>query len=236
VSDEPGPLPGPPAGPLAANDNEADDSIDGSPDRSSTDRLAFFSDAVFAIAITLLAIDIRIPADLPSNTDDALIDALRALAPAIFAYGLSFMAVAAFWTGHHRTFRVLQRIDNRLVLLNFVFLAFVALLPFPTSVVARHGDLVSAAVFYALFLALTAALSAALFVYPVRAGLMAAAVTSAMARHIEYRAAVVPLLFLASIPIARFIGPYAAEASWILGFPLQALLTRYFGLERAFAQ
>jgi hypothetical protein len=163
MSDAPGSAPGPPAGPPAINDDEAGDSTEGSADRSGTERLLFFSDAIFAIAITLLAIDIRIPADLPSNTDNALIGAIRDLA-------------------------------------------------------------------------VTAALSAVLFVYPVRAGLTATSVTPDMARHIEYRAAVVPQLFLASIPIARFVGPYAAETSWILGFPLQAFLTRHFGIGRAFAQ
>ncbi len=206
----------------------------GRSDKASLERLAFFSDAVFAIAITLLAIDIRIPEALAANTDRALIDAIVNLSPAIFAYGLSFMAIAAFWTGHLRTFEVTTRSDSRLVALNFLFLAFVALLPFPTSVVARHGDLVAAAVYYAGFLAVTATLSTALFVYPVRAGYVLSTVTPGMARHIAYRAAVVPLLFLVTIPIAVLISPYLAEACWVLAFPAQAFLTRHYGLGRQF--
>lgn len=211
------------------SDHDADD-------RSGIERLVFFSDAVIAIAITLLAIDIRIPEHLEPNTNASLLDALVDLVPAVYAYGLSFMAIAAFWIGHRRTFRVTMRTNNRLVALNLVFLAFVALVPFPTSVVARHGDLVAAAVFYALYLAATATLSTLLFVYPVRMGITKSTITAGLARSITITAGVAPLLFLGSIPVALLFGPSLAEASWILVLPAQAFLSRHYGLQRALSR
>ena len=202
-----------------------------SPSRA-VERLAFFSDAVFAIAITLLALDIRGPETLSSNTNAALLEAMRALGPTIAAYVLSFAVIAQFWMAHHRSFRAIERVDGRLVGINLAFLGFVALVPFPTSVLARHGDLSAAPVVYALFMIGLAALSTLLWVYAALvAGLVAPAVSPDVARRVGYRAAVVPLVFVASIPIA-LISPFAAEVAWLLIFPVQAVVSRQFGLER----
>ncbi|HEY6057923.1 MAG TPA: TMEM175 family protein [Candidatus Limnocylindrales bacterium] len=182
------------------------------------ERLVFFSDAVFAIALTLLAIDLRLPERVGSFTDATFLAALGDLAPTLVAFLLGFGVVAAFWLGHVRTFRVIVRSNSRLVELNLVFLFFVALQPFPTSIIARVGNLASAAVLYA--------------------GLASPLVTRTLARHVTYRALVVPLIFAASIPIA-LANPYAAEACWFLAFPGQALVSWRFGiharLERSMA-
>jgi hypothetical protein len=100
------------------------------------ERLVFFSDAVFAIAITLLALDLRLPDRTGGYTDATLLDALSGLMPSLFAFALSFVILATFWLGHFRTFRAVVRSDGWLVTINLVFLFFIALLPFPTSIVA----------------------------------------------------------------------------------------------------
>jgi uncharacterized membrane protein len=203
--------------------------------RDVLERLILFSDAVFAIAITLLAIDLRLPEHAGSYDDRGLIAALLDLGPAILAYVLSFFVIAMFWVGHLRTFRVIVRADSRFVGLNCVFLAFVAIVPFPTSVVAREGNLPSAAILYAAFGTGLATLSTLLWVYAARVGhLVSERVTPEVARHVTYLAAIVPLIFLLSIPIA-LVNPYVAEAVWLATAPAQMLLSRRFHLERAMA-
>ena len=175
------------------------------------ERLILFSDAVFAIAITLLALDVRLPA-LPSPlTDGALADALRSILPQVAAFAISFVVIAAFWVGHYRTFRFVHGLDGWLIFLNFAFLFFVVLLPFPTSVVAEAGNHPAAAILYAAFGLAIGALSAVIWIYPMRhAGLGDPAVGPELVRRITYRVLVIPAVFAASIPVA-FANPLAAE-------------------------
>jgi uncharacterized membrane protein len=196
------------------------------------ERVIFFSDAVFAIAITLLALDLRLP-EATGRTDADLVRALGDLVPELAAFALSFAVIAAFWIGHMRTFRALVRTDPVLITLDLVFLAFIALLPFPTSVLAHEGNLATTAVFYGLFGLATACSSTLLWVYASRIGhLVGPWVTPRMATYITYRAATVPVVFALSIPIAIVFGANAAEATWVLSFPIQALITRRFRLDR----
>jgi uncharacterized membrane protein len=195
------------------------------------ERLVFFSDAVFAISITLLALDLRLP-DVPGGytTDAALLEALRELEPALFAFLLSFVVTAAFWLGHFRTFRLLERTDGRLIALNFAFLCWVALLPFPTSIVASEGGLPAGALIYGLFAVLGGLLSSLLWIYPSRmAHLVSPLVTPELARRIAIRSLVVPAVFAVSLPFA-LVDPMLAELIWVLAPVAQALVSRRFGL------
>lgn len=190
------------------------------------ERIVFFSDAVFAIAITLLALDLRVP-DLPAGqTDRSFLQALAALGPSIFAFCISFLTIAAFWVGHYRTFRSVVDADGRLIAINLAFLFCVAILPFPTSIIARQGDLASAAIVYSIFGFVTGALSTLLWVYPAQvAHLVSPAVTPAIARYVTYRAAVIPIVFALSIP-AALVAPALAWAMWLLAAPIQAVVGR----------
>jgi uncharacterized membrane protein len=113
----------------------------------STDRLEAFSDGVMAIAITLLVLEITVPAH-----DRALGPALVALWPSYVAYIISFVVIGAIWINHHAMFRYIVRADGMLVLLNVLHLMLIAFLPFPTAVLAdafsRGSDELVAAAFY----------------------------------------------------------------------------------------
>ena len=101
-------------------------------------RIEFFSDAVFAIAITLLILEIKVPllhgAEVSRNLGAALLD----LYPSYFGYVFSFLMIGIYWTNHHRIFKLYRRGDDILVLLNIFFLMCVAFLPFPTAVLAEY--------------------------------------------------------------------------------------------------
>jgi uncharacterized membrane protein len=194
-------------------------------------RLVFFSDAVFAIAITLLALEIRLP-DGAIATNADLADALVALGPALFAFVVSFLVIASFWVGHLREFRVIERMDGRLIALDLAFLLFIVLMPFPTSVLARHAEIPLAAVLYASFGVATGLLSTALWVYVTqRADEFAPSVPASVARAVTYRVVVVPIVFAVSIPVA-LLSPPVAEWSWVLIWPLQAVMTRRYLIRR----
>lgn len=190
------------------------------------ERIVFFSDAVFAIAITLLAIDLRTP-DLPAGqTDASFLRALATLGPSLFAFCISFLSIALFWVGHYRTFRYVIDADGRLIAINLAFLFSVAILPFPTSIIASQAALPSAAAIYAGFLVVTGLLSTLLWVYPAQvAHLVSPGVSPAIARYVTMRALVIPIVFGLSIPVA-LVSPPLAWAVWFLAAPIQALVTR----------
>lgn len=104
--------------------------------RSELDRIIFFSDAVFAIAITLLALDIRFP-DFNGNVSDTVLwAAVQDLLPRFGIYALSFVVIGVFWLSHHRGFRAINRYDLSLIWLNLVQLMFVAFLPVTSSMLS----------------------------------------------------------------------------------------------------
>jgi Endosomal/lysosomal potassium channel TMEM175 len=109
-------------------------------------RILALSDGVFAIAVTLLILDIAVPA---TTSDDDLAKALLDLWPRYLAYALSFLVIARFWVIHHQTFRLIVRDNAVLVWLNFLLLLFIAFLPFPTAVLGSHEGSPAAAVLYA---------------------------------------------------------------------------------------
>jgi uncharacterized membrane protein len=117
-------------------------------------RLANLSDAVFAIAMTLLVLTVDVP-DVPvAELASALLEDL----PQIGAYTLAFALVASQWYAHHKLFRRLAFTEPGLTVINLVSLGMVALVPFPTSVLSAHPTATAAVVpFLALFIALTLA-------------------------------------------------------------------------------
>jgi uncharacterized membrane protein len=102
------------------------------------ERLVFFSDAVFAIAITLLVIEIHIP-ELPRGaSDSAHWDALIRLAPNFAGFLISFAVVGAFWIGHHRYFALAAHYHPRILGWNLGLLAVIAFMPFVTAYLSAY--------------------------------------------------------------------------------------------------
>ena len=102
----------------------------------STQRLEAFSDGVFAIAITLLILDVRVPRDLPETT--RLIDALLANWPSYFAFLTSFATIGIMWVNHHRLFGCIARADHGLLIWNGLLLLGITFVPFPTALIAEY--------------------------------------------------------------------------------------------------
>jgi uncharacterized membrane protein len=103
------------------------------------ERIVLFSDAVFAIAITLLVIEIKIPEIHEDVSDKALLHSLGHLIPKFVGFLVSFMLIALFWNVHHRMFGFVTSYDRKLKVLNLVFLFFVALMPFSTGFYSEYA-------------------------------------------------------------------------------------------------
>jgi uncharacterized membrane protein len=131
--------------------------------RWETNRVEAFSDGVFAIAITLLVLDIRVP---PEDFDELWRGILEQW-PAYLGYATSFLSVGAMWLAHHGLFRRLRYANARVMQVNLLLLMAVAFLPYPTRLVAEAFESSdaerAAAVFYGLTLFTIAALFAALW-------------------------------------------------------------------------
>src|SRR5262245_55755680 len=153
---------------------------------STLERVVFFSDAVFSIAITLLAIDIRIP----ETTPQLLPAHLMKLIPAIAIYALTFVVVGLYWSTHHRMFNLIVRFDYTLVCLNMLGLMCVAFLPVPTAVFARYWSSPAAVLLYSASLTAASIANILLWWY-----------ASHRYRHIEAstEAAVIRVLYVRSV-------------------------------------
>jgi TMEM175 potassium channel family protein len=104
----------------------------------SNTRLEAFCDGVFAIALTLLIIDIKVPAPEGIGTTRELWLALRHLGPSIFAFVLSFAIILITWVNHHRFFRLLNKSSGSFVYANGFLLLTVVFMPFPTALVGAY--------------------------------------------------------------------------------------------------
>lgn len=187
-------------------------------ERLGLDRLIFFSDAIFAIAITLLAIDIQMPPIAGDSTSAETWQVLASLWPDYAAYITSFIVIGLFWAGHHRKFRSIVRYDHPLLWLNLLLLMTIAFIPFPTRVMSDY-DNSATTIFYAAVVATAGILAAAISAYAVFNNRLANPGSSLhhdMRR--PWRVLAVPAIFLISIPIAVY-EPQVARLTWILLIP-----------------
>jgi TMEM175 potassium channel family protein len=105
---------------------------------SETLRLETFADAVFAIAITLLVIEIRLPAEEEVQRLGGLAAALAHLWPSYVGYVVSFIVIGIMWANHHNLMKLIHRVDHGFITLTLLLLLCVGFLPFPTAVMAEH--------------------------------------------------------------------------------------------------
>ena len=104
----------------------------------AVDRLAAFVDGVFAIAATLLALEVTVPVVHEAATGAELTSALIKQWPSYAAYSVTFFLVGAYWINHHRMFNLLRGANHTFLVLNNLFLMAIAIIPFPNALVAAY--------------------------------------------------------------------------------------------------
>jgi len=187
----------------------------GEADQLQLERIVFFSDAVFAIAITLLVIDIRLPETADQLTSEGLVQALSGLWPRIFAYLLSVAVIGSYWLAHWRRFRVIERTDDTLAVLNLVLLGSIAFLPFPTALIGSHGDVPLVVVIYALSLSFAGLVGSLTLIYAARADLTTPGIPASRYRVWASRGLTVPAVMLVSIVLlAAGVSTTVLELAW----------------------
>lgn len=186
-----------------AADLEAGLAVDRATGRGhDTGRLLAFSDGVFAIAITLLALNIRIPS-LPDNSSlSAQIQAIVSLGEPALVYIQSFVVVGSYWVGHHRMFQLIRAWDLPLLWLNLLFLMMIAFLPVPTAVVIEHASALPAVIFFLSTAIVTGLLDLSIWLYAAKRGLVRRPVSEHVVRYMALRGAVPVLLFALGIAVA----------------------------------
>jgi uncharacterized membrane protein len=183
-------------------------------------RILFFSDAVYAIALTLLALDLRVTRlDGDASSAAAMWAALDDLLPQLVAFGVGFVLLAQYWLAHHEFMSRIEVIDRRLMAMNLTYLAFVALLPFPTSLIGEYESNPVSGVVFAATLAVVSLLETAMLWHSQRAGLLRRGTTERR-RRAELAASAQPaVMFVVTMPLA-FISPTVMLLSWLLVGPV----------------
>lgn len=195
------------------------------------ERVVFFSDAVFAIAITLLAIELRVPNLGEIETSAALLQALLSDWAHLFAFLLSFWIIGLFWMGHHRYFRFIIRYDDGLILRNLLTLFFLTLVPFTTLVLGEYGNLPAAIWVYSLDLIGLGLSGAWLWRHATqRHRLVAPELDPQLIRIIQLRAFATPLAGVIVIFLSFFIGEYATFGFFLVIIFQRILANRYRAL------
>jgi uncharacterized membrane protein len=175
-------------------------------------RIVAFSDGVFAIAITLLVLNLGVDRGV---SDGELGSALWHEHQDLFAYALSFAVIGRFWIVHHRFFGEVTGFDGRLIGLNLFYLAWIVLIPFSSQVFGDYGGSTAAEVLYAGNLVGVVLSGTLLFADAQRAGLTST--ESAEARDGRRHALWIALVFAASIPVA-VVNPNLAPYCWLALF------------------
>lgn len=173
-----------------------------------TARVEAFSDGVFAIAITLLVLDLKVPeGQFPSGT--ALITELASaqFLPKYLAFFLSFVSILVMWVNHHRIFTLVQRVDDAFLYWNGLLLLFVTFVPFPTSLLAAHLGYAAAKGAAAMYAgtALAIALSfTALWRHAIRDARLLAPNTEAEVIRLSRQYRYGPIAYLIALVLAYF--------------------------------
>ncbi len=188
-------------------------------------RIVAFSDGVFAIAITLLVLQLGVSKGL--STDARLWDEIGEQTGDLVAYGISFAVIGRFWLNHHRFFGEIIGFDGRLIALNFVNLAFIVLIGFSSQILGEYGNLTPAVAVYALNMALASFSSFVMITYAQRANLVRSDRTTNL-RAAKAVALSVTFVFLLSIPIA-FVYPTWTFTIWVFAaaYPFKLIRRKY---------
>jgi uncharacterized membrane protein len=191
-----------------------------------SERLVAFTDAVMAVAITLLVLDLKLPEGL---RDDQLYSIIPSLAHALWCYALSFVVIGILWMVHHNQFHSIRRVDGVMLWLNLFFLMSVALIPFVTSVLSDHATPLPTMLYAAVLMA-SCAMTAAMWWYASRTpGLMSPDVPADQRRAGLITPLIVAGIFAASIGVAYWAGSSAGQWTWLLAAaagPIGARLSR----------
>lgn len=174
-----------------------------------------FSDGVFAIVVTLLVLELRVPV-LPDNfsTQDVLKELLR-LFPKFFSFAMSFVIVAIFWVNHHQFFHSLEKTDRAMLWYNNLLLFWLSFVPFPTAFIGEHPVSMIPVMLYGAVLFFAGVSFNLMLRYAVKAKLFHKSVSDEVLNQSVKRGVIGPVVYFVSI-ISAFISVYVSLAIFLL--------------------
>ena len=187
----------------------------------SFERVVFFSDAVFAIVITLLVLELKVP-HITEHTESALRHALIELFPRVMGFVVSFLIIGLMWTEHHRIFRYIDNYNAGLLWRNLLLLLCVSFVPFPTALFSENYWSRTAFILYTGSFGAVATAKLWIWRHAAASGLLKKDVGPEIERRISRRSLAVPLGCALAIGLS-FIGVAVAPLGFI-SIPLFARL------------
>ena len=192
------------------------------------ERIVFFSDAVFAIVITLLVLPLTAEIDLSEEGAGGLASEVWELRQTVLSFVVSFLVIGQFWLAHHRMFGQLERHDQGLIWLNLICLLTVSFLPFPTAVLGEHSTAEDrfAIVFYAASMTVTSVTFSLTWLYALRRNQVDDRLDRRARRDSAVRSFATSAVFLLSIG-AAFLGLFPEVLCWVALLPaIRVVLAR----------
>jgi len=185
--------------------------------RADPDRVTMFTDGVFAIIITILVLEIGVPADLP---EQSLRDAIDETGPELLAWVISFLIVGMYWAWHRDLFNQVRYVNRDVVWLNLLFMMPAALIPFAASVLGAYHDEPIALHIYGAVLIVTALLRWLLYPYVMRRPSLLWEPPATKRRRVGALLAVAPIVVYV---IAMLLAAVAPFVSLLLDFAMPLL-------------
>lgn len=181
------------------------------------DRVVFFTDAVFAIALTLAAVEIGIPeVEGDQASVHAMWEAIVDKLPGVLGFVFAFLVIAFYWRANHRFTMTLRGMNGAYVRAVILYLGLISLLPLPAALVGEYGDNPLAVSIFAVYASAVSGMEAVLFVVADRGNLFVVPLTPAFRRQGVIGSLSPVVVFLSSIPLA-FVNPYLAMGWWLVG-------------------
>ena len=182
------------------------------------ERIVFFSDAVFAIAITLLIIEVKVPHLEHEATDRDFVLALVKLIPNFVGYFFSFLVIGAYWIGHHKIYGHIVDWNYGLIWRNVLFLMVIAFMPFTTAFFSEYVTQAVPTVLYASAFALAGVLEIVLWRYAISHGLTDPEVDPRELGHMTWRMSALPAVGLLAVIIGLIKPIFAGMAFALIPF------------------
>jgi uncharacterized membrane protein len=184
----------------------------------TTKRIETLVDGIFAIAMTLLVLNLSIPQLTGSVSNITVENYLLALIPKLFTYALSFIILAIFWRVNHQQFYKIKRANSLFLWITVIWLLFVALVPFSTSLMGSYGETQSANIFFNANLLLIGIFSGLIWYYATKKGFIDEKLSREKIIELNRINLILPIVALIAIGASFVIPAYSTLA--YLAIPL----------------
>ncbi|MFM9989640.1 TMEM175 family protein [Flavobacterium sp.] len=188
------------------------------------ERLLFFSDAVIAIAMTLLIIEIKAP-HIENNSNSEVIKNINELIPKFVSFFISFFVIAIYWKAHHHLFGYVKKYTDKLIWLNILFLLSIVLMPFSSAFYSENFHLNIPYAIYCMNIFVTGLLNCWIIRYisSEKAKIATVSGNNLWRKYYTLRSLVAPLIFFLSM-LLSFYSTNLSRVCFILIFPVIYLL------------